>query len=267
MRSAGTQAEKDKIKTQLPSFTPSALFKKGERRRKGSEFEHTGFLCVDIDAKHNPEISNFAELKTELAKVVNVAAVFTSASGNGFFALIPLAYPEKHREHFDAIEKYFTLRGITIDPACKDVTRLRFATFDPAPYLNPKAVPVYETIEEVKRPAKRDGEASADNVFARYNTTDHFIEVLEKHGWSIDSVKGTKTYFTRPGKDSGVSAEFDSREGVFYVFTSSAEPFKEHKGYNPFQIFCLLEHDGDTAKAARYLEQIDGPENDFKEPI
>lgn len=263
LRSAKTEDDKNRIKSTLPTCTPSAKFHPGEPRRTESKYTHTGFMCMDIDAKHNPHISNFSSLKPELAKIENVAAVFTSAGGAGYFILIPIAKPEKHREHFAAVEAWFKSKGLILDNSCKDEVRLRFCTWDPEPYINPDAPPLFWCMEEMK-PKKSAAEISGEStVFSRYNAKLDFVDVLQKHGWSIERETKQKITFTRPGKSAGLSADYTYSKNVFYVFSSNAEPFEERKGYNPFQVFSLLEHGGDNAEAAKALEA----DEDFNEEI
>lgn len=105
-------------------------------------FGHTGLICIDIDGQDNPEFGSGAELKAEVCKVAEVAYCSLSASGNGCFAIFQLSHPENHPGHFLALQRLFKSRlGIVIDGQCKDVKRLRFATFDPEPYINDNAMP------------------------------------------------------------------------------------------------------------------------------
>jgi len=74
--------------------------------------------------------------------------------------------------------------------------------------------------------------------------------VLSRHGWTLVKA-GENEYWRRPGKTSGWSATL--KEGLFYVFSTSASPFKEDRAYSPFAVYALLEHGGDYAAAASAL--------------
>lgn len=74
--------------------------------------------------------------------------------------------------------------------------------------------------------------------------------LLEAHGWVLVR-EGENEHWRRPGKDTGISAT--RKGGVFYVFSSNAEPFEAHKGYSPFATYAMLEHGGDFAAAANAL--------------
>ena len=98
-------------------------------------------ICIDIDQKGNEHISNFSELKQELFKIKNVAYAGLSASGNGFFLIIPIAYPKRHKQHFNAIQDDLSAYGITIDAAPQNVASLRGYSFDENALFRHDAIP------------------------------------------------------------------------------------------------------------------------------
>jgi len=83
-----------------------------------------------------------------------------------------------------------------------------------------------------------------------FNETGDSREVLQRHGWTL--VKpGDNEHWRRPGKAAGTSATLKDR--VFYVFSTNAAPFEAGKGYAPFAVYAMLEHNGDFTKAASAL--------------
>ena len=63
-----------------------------------------------------------------------------SASGNGIYCIVKIEFPEKHLQHFNSIAEIFSdYWGITIDRNCKDIARLRGASYDDNPVFNPLA--------------------------------------------------------------------------------------------------------------------------------
>lgn len=94
-----------------------------------------------------------------------------------------------------------------------------------------------------------------------FNLRGDWYELLEKHGWTLHSQRGAYDYWTRPGKESGVSASLKwSEEGSsarFFVFSSSTNfsTFAE-KSYDLFGAYALLEHDDDFASAAAALREL-----------
>ena len=69
-------------------------------------------------------------------------AVFTSPTGNGLkcWFRVP-ADGEKHADSFRALQQHVrNLTGEEIDPSCRDVARLCFASVDPDALLNTNAL-------------------------------------------------------------------------------------------------------------------------------
>jgi len=92
----------------------------------------------------------------------------------------------------------------------------------------------------------------------RLNRDGDWREILEPHDWKIDHRKGDAIYWTRPGKDKGVSASTgvctnERGEELFFVFSTNAEPFEEERAYSKFSAYALLHHGGEWSKAAAAL--------------
>ena len=136
LRSCEDDGERKRLKNLLPCATISGWF--SPTRAAANMVEHSGAICIDIDKQDNPKV-DFVWLKKELSEIGQVAYVSYSASGNGLFVIIPIAFPNLHKEQFRAIEKDFNAWGIVVDSNCTDVSRLRFASYDDEPYINPIA--------------------------------------------------------------------------------------------------------------------------------
>jgi len=109
LRGAESKEERDRIKMfELPAVTTSGTF---SYRETGQLIRHSGLCCIDIDAGDNPHISDWEAAKHDLSKVVNIAYCALSVSGRGVFAIIPIAHPERHGEHFDLLKYAFTVLG------------------------------------------------------------------------------------------------------------------------------------------------------------
>jgi len=135
LRSTTDEKKQALLKSKLPCFSPSCII--GE----DGQTTHSGIICVDVDFKDNSEVTNFKDFKKQLPKIENVAYASLSARGQGYFLLIAVSNPAKHKEHFKSLELDFARCGIKIDPACSDIKRLRFVSFDDEPYINPNAKP------------------------------------------------------------------------------------------------------------------------------
>ncbi|WP_084761850.1 BT4734/BF3469 family protein [Spirosoma spitsbergense] len=130
---------RDSIKATLPAITPSGVF----TYRKESDLvpgSHTRLIQFDIDLADNRQIRNYASLKLQISKLPFVAYCGLSASGKGYWGLVPIAYPERHGQHFDRLKRVFAHYGIHIDTKPRNVASLRGYSYDPAPYQSDKVM-------------------------------------------------------------------------------------------------------------------------------
>jgi hypothetical protein len=86
-----------------------------------------------------------------------------------------------------------------------------------------------------------------------FNRRGDVAAMLQHHGWTLTK-DGVNQHWTRPGKSEGTSATL--KDGVFYVFSSNAQPFEPNHAYSPFAAFALLEHHSDHRAAAAALRQL-----------
>src|SRR5690606_15937872 len=113
---------------------------------------------------------------------------------------------------------------LEIDTAPSSVASLRFICCDKDAYINPFADVFTDKIEEKKKPApslptstparvlRNSQQLTAKEKIYLWNTEVSFAtidSILSSAGWKRDSVKGQKVRYTRPGKESGVSADYD----------------------------------------------------------
>lgn len=127
-----SKKELDKLKTMLPGTTASGTFK---TRNTNNLEKHSGFLAIDID-----DISEkLHQIKEALKQDSLFYAIFLSCSGRGLCGLVRIN-PKAHLESFNFMSEHlFEKYNLNIDEKCKDVSRLRFVSFDPDLYLNPDA--------------------------------------------------------------------------------------------------------------------------------
>lgn len=142
IRSLPDKAARDALKATLPAITPGGIF---TYRREDALMQYSGFIQFDIDLKDNKRILNYGPLRYTLGYITNVAYCGLSVSGQGYWGLIPVACPERHKEHFKAMEKAFKHLGITIDPAPKNIASLRGYSYDPNAYFNHTADVLHRT--------------------------------------------------------------------------------------------------------------------------
>jgi len=142
---AGSDAY-DAAKRALPYFTPSGTF---ERRAVGGLVEHSGFMSLDLDAKPNPD-TDWTRVRTAIEADEHTYAVFTSTGGVGLCVIVPVPTTH-HLASFRALEAYYAERfSVRIDQSCKDVSRARFVSYDPALRINEGAETFAELVEDTK---------------------------------------------------------------------------------------------------------------------
>ena len=145
LRETDDDDERKCLKSSLPAITVSGVFSK---RRADCLLRPSNLICIDIDGKDNPSISDMEVLKASLAKLSYVMYCGLSASGNGLFCIIPYDDFGKHKLYFNALQQEFKEMGIIIDSSCSDICRLRFYSYDKHPYVNWNAEVYTHTLEK-----------------------------------------------------------------------------------------------------------------------
>lgn len=234
-----TDAEKRRaLKRELPCFTPSGLFS-----HNGAEnlVRHSGFVCVDIDAKDNMGVRYFSNLKKGIAGVPYVAYCGYSVGGRGFFCLIPIADSAKHSDYYRSLVLDFEKCGITVDRACSNVCSKRFVSYDPEPYLNPDAK-VYDRLPPVNKWVSV--QTTRHPVFHSNDSGQRFFKALDQiRSYGVDITKNYKQWFEVL---CSIAAEF-GESGRTYAHEVS----RHYSGYSERETDrqydkCLRHHYGYT---------------------
>ena len=87
----------------------------------------------------------------------------------------------------------------------------------------------------------------------RYEADMSWEDILEPMGWKKLFERGDVTYWTRPGKETGVSATTGYCKGLFVFSTSTS--FEPRRSYTKFGVYAHLHHAGDHSAAARELAE------------
>ena len=196
-----------KTKKKLPGATLSGLFalyeddsltNPGQRvmvsRRESHLKQHTGWLAIDIDLQDNLQITDFESILKVARFRPEIGLLMRSCSGTGYFGLVRLAYPERHKYQFKALFKEYAAIGIMLDKACSNIGRVRFASWDDPEhiYINENVVP-YKGLEGeqsqlvslASRQAYRSNHANVDyqaegnsHFWEQRRVQDRLIEVI-----------------------------------------------------------------------------------------
>ena len=110
-------------KKELPVVCFSGEF---SSRSDDALFEHSGFVILDFD---HVDVDS---TKRALATDDFIHSCWTSPSGEGVKALVKITNPERHRDHFRALIKYFErTHGLELDESGINESRACFESYDP----------------------------------------------------------------------------------------------------------------------------------------
>lgn len=114
--------------------------------------------------------------------------------------------------------------------------------------LDQKPRPLYDS-----GPTPRDSTGSGEKPGDRYNAATSWDELLPAYGWRLDHRRGVATYWTRPGKDEGISATTNHQGSDLLWPFSSSTALDPDRSYDRFGFYTAMEHGGDFRAAARSL--------------
>lgn len=140
IRLESDKAKQKILKSKLPAVTIAGTFK---YRNEASLLKHSGFMCVDIDDFND---------NSALINDPYTYCCMKSVGGNGFAVIIKVN-PEKHKDSYRWIEKYYLEKyGVQVDAAPKNIASARYITFDEDLYINPKSKKALSLIEKPLKP-------------------------------------------------------------------------------------------------------------------
>ena len=124
---------KDKVEqvrsgdSQVKKTLPVALFSGVFKGRRDEQIEgHSGLVVLDFDH------IDTNDYKALLGTDEYIRACWVSPSGDGLKALVRISNPERHRDHFRALQSYFERNyGLEVDPSGINVSRACFESYDP----------------------------------------------------------------------------------------------------------------------------------------
>jgi hypothetical protein len=215
----GNEKEKDRLKPTLPAISPSAYHSEGQTRSPENLEGLTGFLQADIDLKENPHLPSAEAVKQALTHNPVIAFAALSTSGQGVWALIPIAYAQSaFKRQYEQLKKDFEETGITLDAVNGgNPQHLRLYSFDAEPYINPEAKTYARLAPKPKPPKPQPDTANASSDIKEA------AELVECRGIDI-----TTTYEAWFGIGNALANELgESGRALFHTFSQF------HPDYNP----------------------------------
>lgn len=253
IRREPNKSKRDKMKSLLPAITPSGVF---SRRSESGLIQHSGFIQFDVDKIAQKDIEKYKRL---IASFPYTYYCGLSVSGRGLWGLFKIKQPHLHKKHFAAMQMCFKDKGIVIDPAPSNVASLRGYSYDENAYFNYNARTFEHIYDEPVKPKKSQKNYSGSNsesVADDFNENGEIESLLIEHGWTFVDTKGTNNRYTRPGKTSGISANYCTERKLFFVWSTDPETglkVDEARAFNHWSIYVQLECGGDQTEAARKL--------------
>lgn len=197
IRTITDKKERDKIKIQLPTITPSALLKSRDKELSDTEklISHSGFMQIDIDFKDNVHLSDYNKLLDTLPLIQNIAYCGQSVSGTGYFCLVPISHPDKLNYHFlkfnEIMLSYFNIKLDTSKGS--NITDLRIYSFTPNAYFNVNATP----FNLLFKPELRIISKPLYKSNTSHYTNDKFKIVLERHNQKQSYTEGNQNNYLK----------------------------------------------------------------------
>ena len=170
--------------TNVKKELPVALFSGVFSGRRDSDIKgHSGYIILDFDH------INVTDYKAMLGTDEYIRACWTSPSGDGLKTLVKISNPERHRDHFRALQAYFDRTyGLEVDPSGINVSRACFESFDPdlisnekpktfglmlgenvkhEEYVAPESYTDYDKIDIVARMIRKAPDGQKHNILLR----------------------------------------------------------------------------------------------------
>ncbi len=164
IRQARARGDKQAVadgKRALPFVAFSGVFEGGHRATQLRVY--SALVVLDYDKISDP--SRLAEMRSRCAEHPSVVAAFVTPSGEGLKVVVRTAgSAERHGHTYRQVAALFDrLLGCASDPACKDISRGHFVSWDPETCYRADARPLHLPLAESEGavPLTQAGQASA----------------------------------------------------------------------------------------------------------
>ncbi len=160
----------DRIKKELPAFTPSGIFTDGRTKEHISEYSQMAH--VDIDKLELEEVEGLRKIINECSYTY---ASFVSPSGKGLKVFVRIdSAKENHQEMITQLMQFYNeLTGVECDAHCTDINRLCFFSHDESAFVNTESETFKPLLMEEFKEIKEDVPQTDKSI-------EHCIEFTEK---------------------------------------------------------------------------------------
>ena len=219
VRKAKSKKQANAAKKLLPYVTFSGVFRK--RANEGIDTLSL-LICMDIDSLDSPE-----SYKSLLSEIQGCVLCFISPSGKGIKAVY--LYPTKDGRrtfHHQAFAHYSALikeKGIEVDPACKDIARACYLSYDEDLFLNIDAqAPMY--LESSK-----EQEEAPKTIIPSTKPTDADATSVERVEYVLKHLKSSITSTYNEWKDMAAALYNEFGTAGFQYFDQLSKMDAEYR--------------------------------------
>lgn len=167
--------EQQKRKIELPVVVFGGTF--SERKNSGL-IQPSGLMILDFDCYSQAESD---KIKDQLDGDEYILSYFKSTRGFGYKALVKIpkvSGDEEYKQYWNAVEKRYP----NVDPACKDICRACFFTYDPELKYNPQAkLWDKKETENYQRASKKVSKSTNYGLINRALNVIRMAQIGERH--------------------------------------------------------------------------------------
>lgn len=145
--------------------------------------EHSGLLCIDIDAKDNEK--SMKEIRKEILEIAEIYAIHLSVSGKGLAVYFKIK-KNMHARSFEAIVQMLVNDyNVIPDMSCSNVSRLRFVSYDPELYLN-EGADCWNTFQQKVKKSDLTPKKLENHIYCG-GDIDYVVDQIKSRGINIYS--------------------------------------------------------------------------------
>jgi hypothetical protein len=262
----GDEARYKEKKSALPSYCFHGTFRP-DGKVVNTDFQQSSSLFhFDIDKLTQKKMEEVREVLVNLPYTV---FMFTSPSGNGLKGCLQIdpdfiVDDATFKVAYTQIERFLAANGIICDPACKDIRRICFTSYDPDLYFN-KDAEVFPLVERCGTSVAHRSLLAPGAPVERRMDSDEYIPIDESdspNGVLPDINASNAAKYLPPAADQGYAEWRDVGAALHYQFQGSHEGLvlfdewsqnvREYKGFD------------DVEKQWRAYKRTSGPVLTFK---
>ena len=181
----------------LCGVTISAIL--GENRNTNNVIQYNNVMCVDVDEEDNKELfSKFdiEDIKKMIFELDFVYCVCLSCRGKGFYFIVPIPDSRYLEIYYTSMYYYLKRYNIHIDKHCKDVTRIRFGSYDENILIKRDfEIKVFDEISEEQINEKKRELESVRRIITH--------KKIKSRDEQIQELNRTVDYIIKKGYDTG----------------------------------------------------------------